>query len=127
MLWGDCFIRHELRVCEESSVAVPHKDEFYLRLGVPTIERDKVTSDNDDVLRRYLCCLLFKQAPKLILGLIGRASLRSIRREEVEESLLSGDNDLHQSIVKALDTYNRVSETLGDDYTNTDGGPGTTT
>ncbi|VDO79092.1 unnamed protein product [Heligmosomoides polygyrus] len=63
----------------------------------------KVTSDYDDIFRRYLCCLLIKQVPKLILGLIGATSLRSIRREEVIESLLSGDNDLHQSIVKALD------------------------
>ncbi|VDP48147.1 unnamed protein product [Heligmosomoides polygyrus] len=118
MLWGDRFIRHDLRVCDEVSVTISHKDEVYLRLGVPTIERDKVGvaftkhgvhyghHDNGDVLRRYICCLLIKQAPKLILDLIGTASLRSMRREEVEESLLSGDNDLHQSIVKALDAYN---------------------
>ncbi|VDP01737.1 unnamed protein product [Heligmosomoides polygyrus] len=28
----------------------------------------KVTSDYDDILRRYLCCLLIKQVPKLILA-----------------------------------------------------------
>ncbi|VDO99439.1 unnamed protein product [Heligmosomoides polygyrus] len=41
--------------------------------------------------------------------------VKSIRREEVIESLLSGDNDLHQSIVKALDAYNRVTKSFGDD------------
>ncbi|VDP37949.1 unnamed protein product [Heligmosomoides polygyrus] len=65
----------------------------------------KVTSDYDDIFRRYLCCLLIKKAPKLFLSLIGTATLRSIRREEVIESLLSDDNDLHQSFVNALDTY----------------------
>ncbi|VDO68655.1 unnamed protein product [Heligmosomoides polygyrus] len=71
--------------------------------------------------------LLIKQAPKLILGLIGAASLRSIRREKVIESLLSGNNDLHQPIVTALDTYNRVTKSFGDDYSDTTGGPGTYT
>ncbi|VDP32467.1 unnamed protein product [Heligmosomoides polygyrus] len=42
MLWGDCFIWHDLRVCDENSVAVFHKDEIYPRLGVPTIERGEV-------------------------------------------------------------------------------------
>ncbi|VDO80410.1 unnamed protein product [Heligmosomoides polygyrus] len=37
---------------------------------------------------------------------------------EVEE-LLSGDNDLHQSIIKALDAYNRVTKSFGDDYSDT--------
>ncbi|VDO88072.1 unnamed protein product [Heligmosomoides polygyrus] len=32
------------------------------------------------------------------------------------ESLLSGDNNLHQSIVKALDACNRVTKSFGDDY-----------
>ncbi|VDP48618.1 unnamed protein product [Heligmosomoides polygyrus] len=75
----------------------------------------KVTSDYDDIFRRYLCCLLIKQALKLILGLIGAASLRSIRRGELMKSLLSGANDLRQSIVKALDAYNRVTKSFGDD------------
>ncbi|VDO66568.1 unnamed protein product [Heligmosomoides polygyrus] len=79
----------------------------------------KVTSEYDDIFRRYLGCLLIKQSPKLILGLIGAASLRCICREEVIESLLSGDNDLHQSTVKALDAYNRVTKSLGDDYPDT--------
>ncbi|VDP62784.1 unnamed protein product [Heligmosomoides polygyrus] len=87
----------------------------------------KVTRDYDDIFRRYLCCLLIKQVPKLILGLIGAASLRSIRREEVIESLLSGDNDLHQSIVKALNAYNRVTKSFGDDDSNSTGGPETST
>ncbi|VDO18731.1 unnamed protein product [Heligmosomoides polygyrus] len=39
----------------------------------------KVTSDYVYIFRRYFCCLLIKQAPKLILGLIGATSLRSIR------------------------------------------------
>ncbi|VDO90143.1 unnamed protein product [Heligmosomoides polygyrus] len=87
----------------------------------------KVTSDYDDIFRWYLCCLLIKQAPKLFLGLIGAATLRSMRREEGIESLLSGDNDLHQSIVKALDPYNRVTKSFGDDYSDTVGGSGTST
>ncbi|VDO94088.1 unnamed protein product [Heligmosomoides polygyrus] len=41
----------------------------------------KVTSDCDDIIQRYLCCLLIKQVPKLILGLIGAVSLRSISTE----------------------------------------------
>ncbi|VDO76785.1 unnamed protein product [Heligmosomoides polygyrus] len=90
---------------------------------VPT----KVTSDYDDIFRRYLCCLLIKQAPKLFLGLIGAATLRSIRREEVIESLLRGDNDLHQPIAIAFDAYNRVTKSFGDDYSDTTGGPGTST
>ncbi|VDP09870.1 unnamed protein product [Heligmosomoides polygyrus] len=65
----------------------------FLRADVPI----KVANDYDDIFRRYLCCLLIKQAPKLILGLIEAASLRSIRREEVIEPLLSGDNDLRSS------------------------------
>ncbi|VDP04250.1 unnamed protein product [Heligmosomoides polygyrus] len=69
-------------LCDNAPVAILHKD-------VPI----KVTSDYDAIFRRYLCCLLIKQASKLILGLIGAASLRSIRREKVIESLLSGDND----------------------------------
>ncbi|VDO93778.1 unnamed protein product [Heligmosomoides polygyrus] len=88
----------------------------------------KVTSDNNDVLRRYLCCcLLIKQAPKLIIGLIGAPGLRRIRREGVEESLLSGDDDLHQSIVEALDAYNRFTKSFRDDYSDTTGGPGAST
>ncbi|VDO73449.1 unnamed protein product [Heligmosomoides polygyrus] len=85
----------------------------------------KVTSDYDDNFRRYLRCLLIKQIPKLILGLIRAATLRRMRREEVIESLFRGDNDLHQSIVKALDAYNRVTKSFGDDYSDTTGGPGT--
>ncbi|VDO79535.1 unnamed protein product [Heligmosomoides polygyrus] len=50
-----------------------------------------------------------------------------IHREEVMESLLRGDNDLHQSVVKALDGYNRVSETFGDDYSDATDGLGTST
>ncbi|VDP05942.1 unnamed protein product [Heligmosomoides polygyrus] len=106
-------------VSETTMTAVPILRSTY----VPV----KVTSDYDDIFRRYICCLLIKQAPKLILGLIGAASLRSIRREEVIESLLSGDNDLHQPIVKALGTYNRVTKSFGDDYSDTTGGPGTST
>ncbi|VDO70528.1 unnamed protein product [Heligmosomoides polygyrus] len=87
----------------------------------------KVTCDYDDIFRQHLCCLLIKQVPKLILGLIKATSLRSIRREEVMESLLSGDNDLHLSIVKAFDAYNRVSKSFGDDDSNSTGGPGTST
>ncbi|VDP26083.1 unnamed protein product [Heligmosomoides polygyrus] len=41
------------------------------------------------------------------------------------ESLLNGDNDLHQSTVKALNAYNRVTKSFGDDYSDTTGGPGT--
>ncbi|VDP28378.1 unnamed protein product [Heligmosomoides polygyrus] len=86
-----------------------------------------VTSDYDDIIRRHLCCLLIKQVPKLILGLIGAASLWSIRREEVIESLLRGDNDLHEPIVIAFNAYNRVTKSFGDDYSDTTGGPGTST
>ncbi|VDP42816.1 unnamed protein product [Heligmosomoides polygyrus] len=46
----------------------------------------KVTSDYDDILRRYLCCLLIKQAPKLFVGLIGAATLWKMHREEVIET-----------------------------------------
>ncbi|VDO90614.1 unnamed protein product [Heligmosomoides polygyrus] len=106
-------------VTESTMTAVP----VFRRADVPI----KVTSDYDDIFRRHLCCLLIKQAPKLILGLIGAASLRSIRREEVIESLLSGNNDLHQSIVKAFDAYNRVTKSFGDDDSNSTGGPGTST
>ncbi|VDP12489.1 unnamed protein product [Heligmosomoides polygyrus] len=95
----------------------------FRRTDVPT----KVTCDYDDIFRRHLCCLLIKQALKLILGLIGAASLRSIRREKMIESLLSGDNDLHQSIVKALNTYNRITKSFGDGYSDTTGGHGTST
>ncbi|VDP49427.1 unnamed protein product [Heligmosomoides polygyrus] len=49
--------------------------------------------------------------------------MRSIRREEAIESLLTGDNDLHQSIVKALDAYNRVTKSFGDYYSDTAAGP----
>ncbi|VDO75760.1 unnamed protein product [Heligmosomoides polygyrus] len=87
----------------------------------------KVTTDYDDIFRQYLCCLLIQQAPQLILGLIGAASLRSIGREEVIGSLLSGGNDLHQSIVKALNPYNRVTKSLGGDYSDTTSGPRTST
>ncbi|VDP47232.1 unnamed protein product [Heligmosomoides polygyrus] len=86
-----------------------------------------VTSNYDVIFPRYLRCLLIKQAPKLTLSLIGAASLRSIHGEELIESLLSGDNDFHQSIVKALDAYNRVMESFGDDYYDTTGGLGTST
>ncbi|VDO68219.1 unnamed protein product [Heligmosomoides polygyrus] len=85
----------------------------------------KVTSDYDDIFRRYLCCLLIKQVPKLPLGLIGAPSLRSIRREEVIELLLSGDHDLHQSIVEAVNAYNRVTKSFRQDYSYITGGPGT--
>ncbi|VDP06864.1 unnamed protein product [Heligmosomoides polygyrus] len=108
-----CLIRH---VCDKTSVSILHKDKVYLSPGVPAIERDEVGI-------AYLCCLLIKQAPKLFLGLIRAASLRSIRREEVIESLLRDDNDLHQSIVKALNAYNRVTKSFGDDYSDTTGGP----
>ncbi|VDP07571.1 unnamed protein product [Heligmosomoides polygyrus] len=87
----------------------------------------KVTSDYDDNFRRYLCCLLIKQAPKLFLGLIGAATLRSIRGEEMIESLVRGDNDLHQPIVIAFNAYNRVTKSFGDNYSDTAGGPGTST
>ncbi|VDP13605.1 unnamed protein product [Heligmosomoides polygyrus] len=68
-------------VTEFNMTAVP----VFRRADVPI----KVTSDYDDTIRRHLCCLLIKQAPKLILGLIGAAGLRSIRREEVIGSLLA--------------------------------------
>ncbi|VDO89110.1 unnamed protein product [Heligmosomoides polygyrus] len=87
----------------------------------------KATSNHDDIFRRHLWCILIKHAPKLILGLIGAAGLRSIRREEVIDSLHSGDNGHHQSIVKGFDTYNRVTKSFEDDYSNTTGGPGTST
>ncbi|VDO99893.1 unnamed protein product [Heligmosomoides polygyrus] len=106
-------------VSETTMTAVPVLRSTYVSI--------KVTSDYDEIFRRYLCCLLIMQAPKLFLSLIGAASLRSIRREEVIESLLSGDNDLHQSIVKALDAYNRVTKSFGDDYSDTAGSPGTST
>ncbi|VDO78955.1 unnamed protein product [Heligmosomoides polygyrus] len=60
---------------------------------------------------QYLGGESIKQAPKLILGLIGAAGLCITRREEMMKSLLSGDND-PQSIVKAFNAYNRVSETF---------------
>ncbi|VDP20888.1 unnamed protein product [Heligmosomoides polygyrus] len=34
----------------------------------------KVTSDYDDIFRRYVCNLLIKQATKLVLGMIGAAN-----------------------------------------------------
>ncbi|VDO77264.1 unnamed protein product [Heligmosomoides polygyrus] len=80
-------LRDTLTICvtrpvtESAMTAVP----VFRRANVPI----KVTSDYDDIFRRYLCCLLTKQAPELNLGLIGAASLRSIRREEMIESLLS--------------------------------------
>ncbi|VDP05691.1 unnamed protein product [Heligmosomoides polygyrus] len=83
----------------------------------------KVTSDYDDIFRRYLCCLLIKQAPKVFFGLVVAATLRNIRRGEVMESLLSGDNNLHQPIVIAFNAYNRVTKSFGDDYSDTTGGP----
>ncbi|VDO99715.1 unnamed protein product [Heligmosomoides polygyrus] len=86
-----------------------------------------VTSDYDDIFRRYVCCLLIKQAPKLILGLFWAAGLRGICREEVKESLLNGDNDPHQPIVIAFDAYNRVTKSFGDDYSDTTSGPGNST
>ncbi|VDP38030.1 unnamed protein product [Heligmosomoides polygyrus] len=106
-------------VSETTMTAVPVLRSTYVPI--------KVTSDYDDIFRRYPRCLLIKQVSKLILGLIGAATLRSIHREEVIESLLSGDNDLDQSIVKALDTYNRVTKSFGDDYSYTAGVPGTST
>ncbi|VDP53758.1 unnamed protein product [Heligmosomoides polygyrus] len=81
-------------VTESIMAAAP----VFRRADVPI----KVTCEYDDILRRHLCCLLIKQAPKLILGLIGAASLRSIRREEMI-----------------------VTKSFGDDYTDTTGGPGT--
>ncbi|VDO96637.1 unnamed protein product [Heligmosomoides polygyrus] len=85
-------------VTEPTMTAVP----VFRRADVPI----KVTSHNDDDFRRYFCCLLIKQAPKPILSLIVATTLRSIRREVVMESLFSGDKNLLQSIVKALNAYN---------------------
>ncbi|VDO77144.1 unnamed protein product [Heligmosomoides polygyrus] len=104
MLWGDRLIRHDLRICDKTSVVMIHKDKVYLSFGTLII----VTSDYDDFLRRY-CLLSFHQ------------------KEEVIESLLSGDNDLHQPIVKAFDAYNRVTMSFGNDYTDTTSGSGTST
>lgn len=51
----------------------------------------------------------------------GRSS-ESVSREEVIKSLLSGDNDLHQPIIKAFDDHSRVWVTSGDSYSDTSGG-----
>ncbi|VDO24638.1 unnamed protein product [Heligmosomoides polygyrus] len=74
----------------------------------------KVTRYYDDIFRWCLCRILIKKAPKVIVGLIRAASLLGTRKDVVE-SLLSGDNDLHQSIIKAFDACNQASETFGDE------------
>ncbi|VDO82509.1 unnamed protein product [Heligmosomoides polygyrus] len=61
-------------VTESSTTAVP----IFRRSDVPI----NVTSDYDDIFRRHLSCLLIKQAPKLILGLIGAASLQPAYAEK---------------------------------------------
>ncbi|VDP58131.1 unnamed protein product, partial [Heligmosomoides polygyrus] len=48
-----------------------------------------VTSDYDDISRRYLCCLLIKQAPKLILGLIGAAVCGAYAEKKKESRSLA--------------------------------------
>ncbi|VDO79461.1 unnamed protein product [Heligmosomoides polygyrus] len=40
-------------------------------------------------------------------------------------ALFYGDHDLHQGVIETFYACNRVTETLGDDHTNTIGGPGT--
>ncbi|VDP08131.1 unnamed protein product [Heligmosomoides polygyrus] len=40
-------------------------------------------------------------------------------------SLLYGDNNLHQAVIETFYACNRVTEMLGDDHTDTIGGPGT--
>ncbi|VDP10216.1 unnamed protein product [Heligmosomoides polygyrus] len=41
MLWGDGLIRHDLRVFDNASVAMLHKDEVYLRFGIPAMIRNE--------------------------------------------------------------------------------------
>ncbi|VDO84774.1 unnamed protein product [Heligmosomoides polygyrus] len=48
-----------------------------------------------------------------------------ISGEEMASSLLYGDNNLHQAVIETFYACNRVTETLGDDHTDTTGGPGT--
>ncbi|VDP46014.1 unnamed protein product [Heligmosomoides polygyrus] len=85
----------------------------------------QITCNNDSVFWLHLCCLLIKQGPKLVLGSLGAACLRSVRREEMIHLLFSSNNNLHQMITETIHDCNRISETFGDDHTNTAGGPGT--
>ncbi|VDO91614.1 unnamed protein product [Heligmosomoides polygyrus] len=81
-------------VSETTMTAVPVLRSTYMPI--------KVTGDYDDIFRRYLCCLLIKQVPKLILGLIG-------------------------AYAEEPDAYNRVTKSFGGDYSDTAGGPETST
>ncbi|VDO95463.1 unnamed protein product [Heligmosomoides polygyrus] len=93
-------------VTESTMTAVP----VFRRADVPV----KVNSDYDDIFRGYLCCLLIKQAPKLILGLIGAASLRNIRREVVESLLAATTIFINRSLKRStltIESHNR-SETI---------------
>ncbi|VDO69728.1 unnamed protein product [Heligmosomoides polygyrus] len=62
----------------------------------------KVTCDNDYVLT-VLRCFLDKQVLNLILSSIAKASLWNNSEEKEVSSLLEGDSDLHQCVVKAFD------------------------
>ncbi|VDP02076.1 unnamed protein product [Heligmosomoides polygyrus] len=42
MLWYDRLIHHDLRVCDEPSVTILHKDKVYPDSDIPTTERDEV-------------------------------------------------------------------------------------
>ncbi|VDP63932.1 unnamed protein product [Heligmosomoides polygyrus] len=85
----------------------------------------EITCDNDSVFWRHLCCLLIKQGPKLVLRSLGAACLRSVCGEEMIHTLFSSNNDLHQAVTETFHACNRISETFGDDHTNTAGSPGT--
>lgn len=62
-----------------------------------------ITSDNDGVSRWHFCCLLIRKAPKPFLCLTEQP-VHGANEEKKWKScslLVSGDNGLHQSIVKA--------------------------
>ncbi|VDP15473.1 unnamed protein product [Heligmosomoides polygyrus] len=42
MLWRDRLIRHYLRICDKTSVAIFHREKVYLNPGIPTIVSDEV-------------------------------------------------------------------------------------
>ncbi|VDP38630.1 unnamed protein product [Heligmosomoides polygyrus] len=93
----------QAQLCEEGDMASTHDPLRAKAMGnapalpdrvakaaypVPLLS-SQVTGDYDGIFRRHLCCLLIKRPPKLILGLIGAANLRSLHKEVVD-SLLSG-------------------------------------